>query len=224
MKKELELSIPTSYNDITLKQWLELQKEIKNYEGDDEAVTAVMLQHLCGLDPLYFKGLSIDDYTMIREELNKFMTKVELPLQRFVTIKDVEYGFEPNLSKMSYGAYADISKFQSIAIDENWAKIMNILYRPVTKKNGDMYSIKAYDGDLYWEKWLDTSMDISFGALFFLLNLQTDLLSSILNSLKEAELPPNIRPILAKSGQLIQQSMNLPTETSLNLTKLFSNR
>lgn len=224
MKKELELSIPTSYNDITLKQWLELQKEIKNYEGDDEAVTAVMLQHLCGLDPLYFKGLSIDDYTMIREELNKFMTKVELPLQRFVTIKDVEYGFEPNLSKMSYGAYADISKFQSISIDENWAKIMNILYRPVTKKNGDMYSIKAYDGDLYWEKWLDTSMDISFGALFFLLNLQTDLLSSILNSLKEAELPPNIRPILARSGQLIQQSMNLPMETSLNLTKLFSNR
>ena len=32
MKKELELTIPSSYEDITLKQCLELQKEIKNYE------------------------------------------------------------------------------------------------------------------------------------------------------------------------------------------------
>ena len=224
MKKELELTLPTSYGDITLKQWLELQKEIKNYEGDEEAISAIMFQHLCGLDPTYFKGLSMDDYVTIREALNSFMTKVELPLIPKIFIKDVEYGFEPNLSKMTYGAYADISKFDSIAIDDNWAKIMNILYRPIVHSKGDMYSIKPYDGDLYWEKFLDVPMDVHFGALFFLLNLQSDLVSSILNSLKEEELPPNIKPILARSGQLIQQSLNLPTETSLNLMKLFSNR
>ena len=224
MKKELELTLPTSYGNITLKQWLELQKEIKNYEGDEEAISAIMFQHLCGLDPTYFKGLSMDDYVTIREALNSFMTKVELPLIPKIFIKDVEYGFEPNLSKMTYGAYADISKFDSIAIDDNWAKIMNILYRPIVHSKGDMYSIKPYDGDLYWEKFLDVPMDVHFGALFFLLNLQSDLVSSILNSLKEEELPPNIKPILARSGQLIQQSLNLPTETSLNLMKLFSNR
>jgi len=223
MKKELELRLPTSYADITLKQWLELQKEMKNYEGDEEAITAVMLQHLCGLDPLYFRGLSMEDYKMIREGLNSFMSEVELPLQKFITIGGVEYGFEPNLSKMTYGAYADISKFDTIAIDENWAKIMNILYRPVVNKKNDMYSIKAYDGDLHWEKFLDTPMDVCFGALFFLLNLQSDLVSSILNSLKEQELPPNIKPILARSGQLIQQSLSSQMGTFSDLTKLLKN-
>jgi len=224
MKKELELKLPTSYEDITLKRWLDLQKEMKNYAGDEEAVTAVMLQHLCGLDPLYFRGLGIDDYKLIKDTLNSFMTKVDLPLQQHITIEGVEYGFEPNLSQMSYGAYADISKFNTIDIDENWAKIMNILYRPVTHKKGSMYTIKSYEGDTNYEKFLDVPMDVHFGALFFLLNLHTELVSSILNSLKEQELPPNIKPILARSGQLIQQSLSLPTETSLNLTKLFNNR
>lgn len=224
MKKELELTVPSSYEDITLKQWLELQKEIKNYEGDSEAITAVMLQHLCGLDPLYFRGLSMDDYSTIRESLNAFMKNVELPLKEHITIDGIEYGFEPNLSKMAYGAYADISKFETIAIDDNWAKIMNILYRPIVHKKGEQYAIKPYDGDMYWEKFLDVPMDVHFGALFFLLNLHTDLVSSILNSLKEEELPLNIRPILQKSGLLIQQSLNSPMETSLDLMKLLNNR
>ncbi len=46
MIKEIEISVPTSYGDITLKKWIELQKEIKNYEGDDDAITALMLYHL----------------------------------------------------------------------------------------------------------------------------------------------------------------------------------
>jgi hypothetical protein len=223
MKKELELTLPESYADITLKQWLELQKEMANYEGDDEAVTAVMLQHLCGLDPKYLKALNIEDYVKIRTVLNSFMGNVELPLQKFITIGDVEYGFEPNLSKMSYGAYADITKFEVLAINDNWAKIMNILYRPVYTKNGDMYTIRPYDGDLYWEKFLSVPMDVHFGALFFLLNLQRDLLNSTLNSLKEMEVPHNIKSILVKSGQLIQQSSNSPMEISSNLTKLLNN-
>jgi hypothetical protein len=183
-----------------------------------------MLQHLCGLDPLYFRGLSIDDYKLIKETLNSFMTKVDLPLQEHITIDGIEYGFEPNLSQMSYGAYADITKFNDIAIDDNWGKIMNILYRPIEHKKGKMYSIKTYEADSNWEKFLDVPMDVHFGALFFLLNLHTELVSSILNSLKEAELHPSIKSILARSGQLIQQSLSSPMGTSLDLTKLLKNR
>ena len=31
MQKQIELRIPTSYEDITLRKWLELQKDLKNY-------------------------------------------------------------------------------------------------------------------------------------------------------------------------------------------------
>ncbi len=219
MIKEIEISVPTSYGDITLKKWIELQKEIKNYEGDDDAITALMLYHLCGLDPKYIKGLSMDAYKTIRTELGAFIQNVKLPLQRFIKIDDVEYGFEPNLSKMAYGAYADISKFNTIGIDDNWAKIMNILYRPVKHKKGDMYSIETYRGDDDFEKWLDVPMDVHFGALFFLLNLQIDLLNFTLNYLKEEELPLNIKQILARSGQIMQPLLNWQKGISLKSMK-----
>jgi hypothetical protein len=205
MKKEIELTIPTSYGDISLKKWLGLQKEIDNYEGNVEAIGALMIYHLCGLDPIYLKGLAMEDYNVIKNELASFLQDVELPLQRFINIDGVEYGFEPNLSKMAYGAYADISKFNSIAIDDNWAKIMNILYRPVTKKTGDMYSIQTYTGEDKYAKFLDVPMDIHFGALFFLSNLQISLLNSILKSSMEMEALRNIKPILQRSGEHMER-------------------
>ena len=69
---------------------------------------------------------------------------------------------------------------------------MSILYRPVTHKKGEMYSIKAYDGELKEELFSEIGMDIHFGALFFLLNLQMDLLKSILSSSMEKVTNRNI--------------------------------
>jgi len=208
MVQEINLKVPTSYADISLKKYLELQKELKNYEGEPEASTAVMLYHLCGLEPEWLNGLSITDYSILSGELSNFIANTELPLQKIIRIGDIEYGFEPNLSQMSYGAYADITKFETITIDDNWAKIINILYRPITRKIKDAYEIEPYTGDSNWEKWLKVPMDIHFGALFFFVLLLMDLQSSTLNSLTEKEQHPNIKQILQKSGQLIQQSMN----------------
>jgi hypothetical protein len=138
-----------------------------------------------------------------------------MDLQRFVTIEGVEYGFEPNLSTMAYGAYADISRYDTISIDKNWAKIMSILYRPVTKKDKHgLYTIQQYDAKLDEKKWLDVTMDIHFGSLFFFLYLQMDLMKDTLNSLTETEAPHSIKSILAESGELIQQYSNLLKETS----------
>jgi hypothetical protein len=220
MIKELELKVPTSYGDISLKKWLDLQKEMKNYEGDDEAIGALLLFHLCGLDPAYLNGIAVEHYNEIKNELGAFLQDVELPLKRFINIDGVEYGFEPNLSKMAYGAYADASKFNIITIDDNWAKVMNILYRPVTHKKGELYSIETYTGKEDYEKFLDVPMDVHFGALFFLLNLQSNLLHSILKSSMETEALRSIRPILEKNGAHIQRLLTWQKEIFSGLTKL----
>jgi hypothetical protein len=219
MVQEIELSIPQSYADITLKKWLDLQEQMESYKDDEEAVNAIMLYHLCGLDANWINGLDIDSFNKIMAELNKFLSNTDLPLQRFVKIDGIEYGFEPNLSEMSYGAYVDISKFETFSIDKNWSKIMNILYRPVIKKNGDMYQIKPYTIGEDESKWLSVGMDIHFGALFFFVHLSIDLFSSTLKSLKGEELPPNIKLILEKSGELIPRFMNSPKETLLSSVK-----
>ena len=217
--KEIELKVPTSYADITLKTWLELQKELVNYEDNEEAITALMLSYLCGLDPKYLKNIAVDDYIEIKTELANFISNIELPLQRFITIGGVEYGFEPNLSNMTYGSFADITKYNEIKIDDNWASIMSILYRPVTKKQGDMYTIQPYSGNLNPNLFLDVKMDIHFGCLFFFVNLSTDLLNFTLKSTTGMELPHNIKSILGKNGGHIQQLLNLQAETYSKLTK-----
>lgn len=208
MKKQIELSIPTSWKDLDLYTYLRFQKDASNYEDNEEAQIDFMIYHFCGLEFDNIKGLSVDSYNTIREKFGKFEKPDTLPLQRLITIKGVEYGFEPNLSKMSYGAYVDISQYEELTIDKNWGKIMNILYRPVTSKKGELYTIEPYIGRDDWDKFLSVSMDIHWGSLFFFMALHRDLLNATLNSLKETELPHNIKSTLARSGRTIQQYLN----------------
>jgi hypothetical protein len=217
MVKEINLSVPTDWNDITLRRYLRLQKELASYGDDEEATVAVMMSNLCGLPAEYLHSIGIDDYNLIRETLTKFISNTEHDLVKFITIDGVEYGFEPNISKMPYGAYIDISKYQTMTIDDNWASIMSILYRPVLDKKGDMYHIAPYTGEIDKKKFLDVGMHVHFGALFFFVNLSMDLMNAILKSLKVEELPPNIKLILERSGEVMQRLLKLQTTTSLNL-------
>ena len=210
--KEIELKVPTSYADITLQKWIDLQNELESYKDDEQAITALMLYHLCGLDPKYLKTIAIDDYTLVKTQLESFLGNTELPLQRIITIDGIEYGFEPNLSQMSYGAYADVTQYKTLTIDKNWAKIMSVLYRPVTHKKGEMYSIKAYDGELREELFLKVGMHIHFGCLFFFVNLLMDLLRDTLKSTMAKDIHPNIKQILERSGRLIPHSLTSPVE------------
>ena len=227
MQTEINLKIPTSYDDITLRTWLMLQKELKNYEDDEEATTAILLYHLCGLEPEWLKGISYEDYNMLKTELAGFISKTDLDLQRIIEIDGKEYGFEPNLSDIAYGAYADITRYGQITIDENWAKIMDILYRPVESKTMGKYRIQTYTGDIQGDKWLDVPMSVHFGALFFLFNLLTDLLSATLKYSMEEEVHHNIKPILQRSGeamlQLLSSQVMISPASTLSLPNLLKN-
>jgi len=221
MKKTITITTPDSWKDISLKQYLALQLDLENYKDDIDAQDAFVLNHLCNLTAEEIQALPNDAYTKIKNKLHGFMNKVDLPLERFVKIGDVEYGFEPNLSKMTYGAYADITKYETLTIDKNWAKIMSILYRPIeTKKKNETYTIKPYDGVIDEAKWLEVSMDVHFGCLFFFVNLLMDLLNSTLNStIAKGDIPANLKQTLERSGKVMQQLLNLQEVMSEPLTK-----
>jgi len=212
MVKEIELNVPQDWTTITLKKYLRLQSDLKNYEDDEEAMVALMLSHLCGLDAEYINKIPTNTYNEIKTLLTGFISNTEHPLQQIIKVNGIEYGFEPNLSEIAYGAYLDISKYQDMTINENWSSIMSILYRPIIDKKGDMYSIKAYDGKIDKELFMDVTMDVHFGALFFFVRLLTDLLAAILKSLKVEEMPPNIKLILERSGEITKRLLSLQTE------------
>lgn len=210
MKQTFEIEIPTKWEDVTLLSYLNLQKDLENYKDNEDVQLDLMIHHLCGVHLDAIRGMSLESYNKFKDGFYKLEKPETLPLQRFVTIGGVEYGFEPNLSKMAYGAYLDVSQYDGLSIDKNWAKIMNILYRPVTTKKGELYQIEPYQGKDDWEKWLTVRMDVHFGALFFFIVLWKDLLHATLNSLTEMEIPPSIKKTLVKSGKVIAQSLTSP--------------
>lgn len=221
MKKEVTITVPTDWSAVTLKQYLDLKRDMDSFEGEADAILACMFHHLCGFPVEYIQALDINTYNNVVRDMTSFLNNVELPLQKWITIDGVEYGFEPNLSQMSYGAYVDISKYESVEINKQWAEIMSILYRPITKKVGKLYDIAPYKAEIDGDKFLDVTMDVHFGAIFFFKTLLNELLSSTLKSLMQSstEIPHNIKSILERSGNLIHHLSNSQTEISQKLTK-----
>lgn len=204
MKKEISIVVPNSWSAITLRKYIELTKDLKSFEGEEDAQTAAMFFHLCNLEPLILPKIDAETFLRIKDTLYSFLSDNQLPLQQKINIKGVQYGFYPNLSKIEYGAYVDISKYNEMELDEKWAEVMSILYRPITKEIGGLYEVEPYSGKLDREMWLDVGMDVHFGAWFFFINLSKELLKGILNYTKEEGFPPNIKSILERSGEIIQ--------------------
>jgi hypothetical protein len=220
MKKQIEIKVPKDWSAVTLKEYLALKKDIDAYKDEPEALIACLFHHLCHMPLEYLQSMDIDVYTKIKDDLLAFIGKTEYPLTKFIEVGGVEYGFEPNLSQIAYGAYVDISKYNSVGIDDKWSEVMSILYRPVVSKGKTLYEIKKYEADIDAERFMNVPMDVHFGAIFFFNSLLKELLSSTLNSLmQEKALPLNIKSILEKNGNLIHHLSNLPTEISSKLMK-----
>lgn len=209
-KIELEIKVPQNWKAVSLKQYLALIKDMEVYKDTPEAVDAALFHHLCGVQPQYLSKLDISIYMDIREQLYKLMKISDSPLKRIIKIDGVDYGFEPNLSEMEYGAYLDLQKFGEVKIDDNWSKIMNILYRPVKNTIGSLYEIETYSAKDNSNKFLDVPMDVHFGAMFFFLHTSTDLLNATQNSLKKewVKKVDKSDTTLTKSGVGTQQYIN----------------
>ena len=215
-KVDLEIKVPLNWSAVPLRKYLQLIKDMETYKDTPEAIDAALLYHLCDVQPQHINKLDISIYTDIREKLYKLMSIKDSPLKRKIKIGDKKYGFEPNLGEMEYGAYLDLMKYKEVKIDENWAEMMSILYRPIKSEVGALYEINTYNGKLDKEKFLDVTMDVHFGAMFFFLNISTDLLNSTQNSLKKELLSKvhSLNTTLTKNGLDTQRFTNLVKEIS----------
>lgn len=226
MKKEIKITVPNDYSAVSLKKYLRIQKDLEDYKDDEQAQDAFLLFNLCGITPEVARALDNDTVTSIKKDLNKLLNKQDYELTKIIEIDGEEYGFEPNLSEMAYGAYLDLSKNESVTIDKDWGKTLSILYRKVTRKQGALYEIEPYNSKKILEpsKWLDVNMDFHFGCFFFFTRTYKDLLNATLKSLtdqalKQETLSPHIKQLLVKSGEVINQLQSSHERTLRNLRK-----
>jgi len=139
--KESVYTMINSWNDVTLDKWIRLisKKERTNTEETLETISV-----LSDIPKKIIKELSINDVAAIMTKLAKLQEQANNKLKKIIKLDGVEYGFHPNLEEITLGEYADIETYMKNGLEDNLTKLMAVLYRPITEKDGKNYSIEAY--------------------------------------------------------------------------------
>ena len=159
---KLNIKIPTSLKDITLRQYkhfLKIQKEIK----EEKFLNAKMIEIFCNVKLDQVMLLKLNDSQEIISILGKLFEQKPQLVTRF-KLNKIDYGFHPQLDELTLGEYIDIDTF--IGDWDNMEKAMNVLYRPVVVKLKDKYNIEEYKVGTD-ENLLNMPMDAVMSSIFF---------------------------------------------------------
>ena len=197
-----EFKLISKWSDVTLEKWLQL---IDLETGSKTKEAEETIAALSDIPKQLVNELSIKDVAVIMSRIAELQQKQDSSLKRIVKINEVEYGFHPDLDSITLGEYADIETFIKNGIETQLPELMAVLYRPITEKKNDIYTISAYDGDIRMrtEEMKQMSAEQVQAALFFFYNLGKELSlilpSYLMERLKEMnqQLPQNPLP---KSG------------------------
>jgi hypothetical protein len=191
MMKEVKLTIPDNWSDITIETY---QKYVKIQEGKGSEKNKVVksLALLCNTTPFVVKKM---DYKDLLEIMSIIKTMIDTEpkdeeFRKTFMFKKEEYGFVPNLSKLSTGEYIDLETYCKEPI-ENLHIIMSILYRKITFKRNERYAIENYDPEEFKEElFKDCPMDIALSSLGFFLTLGSVLAKTSQRFLQVQEMKP----------------------------------
>ena len=143
--KVKEFKLINSWSDVTLETWLKLI-DFQTGTKTQEATESITL--LTDIPKELVKELALSDVSIIMSKIGEMQAKQNTNLKRLIKINGVEYGYHPDLSKITLGEYADLESFIKNGIDKNLPELCAVLYRPVKEKKNNIYVIEAYDGDI----------------------------------------------------------------------------
>ena len=223
---ELEVSIPQELSAIKLHQYQKYLSVAKNVDEDDknnEFLNLKALEIFCGLSLKDSYNLPVSMFESVLKQLSEcFEEKTDL-VQRFkMTGSDgvtAEFGFIPNLDKMTFGEYIDLESY--ITDWDNMHKAMAVMYRPIIGGKKHLYEIEPYEGSERWADIMkDAPVNVAMGALVFFYRLGSKLSRYTMNSLlEEQEKKGNtaLKQVLEENGVGISQYMDLLEGMSTNL-------
>lgn len=155
---------------LTIEQLMKINLLIKRYEDEKKLIPEVIKVIHGTLDI----EQSVSSKTML--ELNELLSKEYDLVQRF-EIDGVEYGFIPNLSKISTGEFIDLDNYLNEE-DKQLHKICAILYRPIKSSFNKYYEIEKYEGtDKLADVMMKVDCKVALGAMVFFYNLSKSLLN-----------------------------------------------
>ena len=183
--KESVYTLINSWNDVTLDKWVKLISK-KEKTKSEEAIE--IINTLSDIPKKLIKELGIQDIAIILKRISILQQNADSNLNRIIKINDIEYGFHPNLEEITLGEYADIETYLKNGLEGNLTRLLAVLYRPITEKDQDNYSIEAYglsDSRMRAKKFETMkAVDVN-NALVFFWTFVKELLKTLLPYLME---------------------------------------
>ena len=224
--EEIKLYIPETINDISLRDYVKFMKVYEANETiENDFLDIKVLEIFCGME---YKDIVKTPVHHFNEALEKFyqVFQSKTPLERRFSMTgsdgvDIDFGFIPNLDKISLGEYIDLTSYADNL--DTIHKAMAVLYRPVHKsfKGKEAYRVAEYEGtEEYAEAMLDMPLGVALGAKVFFYRLGTRLLAAMKSYiekkfLQEGTLSEEQRKDLAKDMDGFNKFMPLLTEKLL---------
>ena len=143
-KKET-YNLINSWSDVSLETWIKLiDKETGSKTEEAEETIAA----LSDIPKKLIKELSLRDVAIIMGKVSELQSEQDTVLKKVIEIDGIEYGMHPDLDLITLGEYADIETFIKAGLEKNMPEIIAVLFRPVTERKGEAYTIEAYDGNI----------------------------------------------------------------------------
>ena len=217
-----------SFDAIPLKHYQKYVKIIDENKDnkDQEFLSLKLLNIFCDITMKQAYELPISEYESILKHLTELLSTKSVLQRRFYMTdpkgKKVEFGFIPNLDKMTLGEYIDAEKYMSSW--EDMHKAMAVFYRPIVAGNKDFYLIEKYKGsDKYSDIMKDAPSSVAVGSMLFFLSLGIELSKITLDYLlkqHQTSIDQDTNKDSEKNGDGINQYTHLQKEMYSKLTKL----
>lgn len=202
----IEIEIPTKLSEITLDQYrryIKLQENITEGDNKDSFLALKMLEIFCNVPYQTGLVLKVKDVTNAVTHLIGLLNSTPDLVMNF-EIAGRKFGFIPKIDDMTFGEYIDLDK--SISDWDKMNQAMAVLYRPITKEVGNLYSIEEYTGDSYHDAMMLTPLDAVFSSIVFFYHLGNELLKTTMNyMMQEQNSKQDLQQGLEGSGVGINQ-------------------
>lgn len=201
----MRLELPQSWKDVTLEQ-------VQGIMTTEDELTRVAI--LCGLTVDQLKAYPVKLVQAARRHVNSLQEVAEFS-QR-LQIGETKYGFIPDWDEFTAGEYIDLE----LLVKDFWpnaARVMAILYRPITSEFGGTYKIAPYTTKEDPTPFLQVPAHFVSGMLVFFWTTRNELANSTAGRLLEAA--QALQQPSRKSGVGIRFFTRLRAKASWTWTK-----
>ena len=143
--KVKEFKLINKWEDVTLEKWIKLVDFHKLNKSKEAEETIAALSNI---PKELIKELELKDIAVIMSKISELQQKQNSSLKKVIEIDGKRYGFHPDLNSITLGEWSDLESMIKNNVEKHLPEIMAILYRPIVEEQNNIYTIKAYDGDI----------------------------------------------------------------------------